>query len=274
MKIRSNPHTHSTFVDGKNTPEEMAEQAYKLGFVSLGFSEHAEQLIDGTFGLTPETEAQYIETINRLKSVYKGSMRIWRGLERDRLSSADKGKYEYILASNHYLVAANGDWAAVDGDPDKLERWVQTHAGGSWLSAAKKNFSEAAKYVKDICPDIIAHFDLIAKGNRKRHWFDESDRAYLKAGYDAMDEMITSCRVLEVNTGGIARSSQPCPYPTLQLLRYWRDLGGEVIPSSDCHRAHQLDAWFDECHEYLKQAGYTHMLSLGTGDSLFEEIPL
>ena len=53
--ILSNPHTHSDYVDGKSPARDSVEQALKLGFVSLGFSEHAYQpVIDPTCGLTKE----------------------------------------------------------------------------------------------------------------------------------------------------------------------------------------------------------------------------
>ena len=40
MLIRSNAHCHTTFCDGKNTVEEMAQEAIRLGFISLGYSMH------------------------------------------------------------------------------------------------------------------------------------------------------------------------------------------------------------------------------------------
>ena len=52
MLITSNPHTHSTYVDGKNTLEEMIEAALSLGFNALGFSEHARQTVDLPYGLS------------------------------------------------------------------------------------------------------------------------------------------------------------------------------------------------------------------------------
>ena len=36
--LSSSTHNHTTWCDGKNTPEEMAEAAWKLGFTDLGFS--------------------------------------------------------------------------------------------------------------------------------------------------------------------------------------------------------------------------------------------
>ena len=38
--IRANFHTHSTFCDGRNTPQQMVDRALELGFVALGFSGH------------------------------------------------------------------------------------------------------------------------------------------------------------------------------------------------------------------------------------------
>ena len=38
--LSSSTHNHTTWCDGKNTPEEMAEAAWKLGFTDLGFSGH------------------------------------------------------------------------------------------------------------------------------------------------------------------------------------------------------------------------------------------
>ena len=41
MKYRQNLHTHTTFCDGKDTPEELIEAAIAKGFDSIGFSGHS-----------------------------------------------------------------------------------------------------------------------------------------------------------------------------------------------------------------------------------------
>ena len=273
MLITSNPHTHSTYVDGKNTLEEMIEAALSLGFNALGFSEHARQTVDLPYGLSLENEIKYIENVKLLQKKYEGKIKIWLGIERDRMSVADKTQFEYILAANHYLISEDGECAGVDST-DLIGPWVEKHMAGDWMKAARTYFAQYAEYVTSIKPDLIAHLDLICKGNRKNHWFDEESPEYLSYAKAAMDKMITVCKVMEVNTGGIARSNQPCPYPILPLLSYWKKLGGEVIPASDCHRAYQLGSYFEECPKYLKEAGFDQMLTLGTGDKLFEAVKL
>lgn len=273
MLIYGNPHTHSNFVDGKNTPEEMVETALSMGFRALGFSEHARQRLDIGCGLTRESELEYIESVLALKEKYAGRIRIWLGTELDRLGECRREKYDYILAANHYLVAEDGACGGVDNGKT-FSPFVEGALGGNYIAAYEKYYEEYASYIEEIKPDIIAHFDLVCKYNRTNHYFDEASEHYLSVAKRALDRMIKVCKVLEVNTGGIARSNQPCPYPILPLLTHWHDLGGEVIPSSDCHRAHQLNCWFENTAEYLKQAGFDHMLQLGTGDALFETVSL
>ena len=41
MSIKQNLHTHTTYTDGKNTPEEVVLEALARGFDSVGFSEHS-----------------------------------------------------------------------------------------------------------------------------------------------------------------------------------------------------------------------------------------
>ena len=89
-----------------------------------------------------------------------------------------------------------------------------------------------------------------------------------------MDRIIPVCDVMELNTGGMARSSQPCPYPVMPLLKYWRSLGGKVIPASDCHYSPLLNAYFSEAEAYMREAGYDRYIILGKNDRLFEEVRL
>ena len=272
--IRSNPHTHTDHVDGKSPAKDMAARAVELGFVSLGFSEHAWQPdIESAYGLASEDRPRYLDEIRALREKYAGRLRIWLGLEIDRFSPETGEELDYFIGANHYIKDETGDYAAVDGGADELETYVFRRFGGNWDEAIRTYFDDYASFIERKPPAIIAHFDLICKQNRKRHWFDESG-ALLDYGRQTMERMIRVCDMMEVNTGGMARSGQPCPYPVLPLLSYWHELGGRVIPSSDCHRAHQLDAAFDMAEEYIRRAGFTEMWQLGTGSELFEPVKL
>ena len=40
--LRTDFHTHTTFCDGKSTPREMVEAAYRMGMTDFGVSGHAD----------------------------------------------------------------------------------------------------------------------------------------------------------------------------------------------------------------------------------------
>lgn len=266
MRISSNAHTHTQFGDGRSTAEEIVRRALELGFTSLGFSEHADTEI-------PVDWNAYIAEIDRLKAACGDRLRIRTGIELDRLSDVNPSPFEYYIAANHYFLE-NGDLAAIDGDADQLEAWVNRHLNGDWARACARYFDEYATFIETQKPAFVAHFDLIVKNNRARRWFDEASEAFLAPAREALSRVIRVCDVLELNTGGIARSHQPVPYPVQPILKHWRALGGRVIVNSDCHRAAQLDAWFDQAPEYLREAGFTHALQMSAGEKLFDEIRL
>ncbi len=268
--ILSNPHTHTELVDGKSPARDSVERALELGFESLGFSEHAFQgRVDSLYALTPEKRAKYVEQIRSLQKEYAGRLRIWLGMEVDRVSPEDASGLDYFIGANHYLIAPDGSCAGVDGDPDRLEAFVNAQYGGSWDSAIEQYYSDYAEYIEQRRPTFIAHFDLIRKGNLRRSWFKE-DGALLTLGKEAMRRMIKSCALMEVNTGGMVRSGQLSPYPIQPLLNYWHELGGEVIPASDCHNCLYLDGAFDAAEDAMRRAGYSEYRVLGRGDELIE----
>ncbi|MGI6174518.1 MAG: histidinol-phosphatase HisJ family protein [Christensenellales bacterium] len=268
--ILSTPHSHTRFVDGRDTPEDMVRQALKCGCRSFGFSEHGHEVVENPCGLSPEDVPRYIAQVRELQEMYRDRIRVWLGIERDFFSTADPAQYDYVIASAHYLDAPWGE-VAVDGKPEDLVRYKKEVCGGDGVLMARNYFDRLADSVKACRPDIIGHFDLLVKTNAIGEYFDESDEEYLQAGYRAMDVMIGFCDMLEINTGGMARGYRDSPYPGARFLEYWRHLGGRAILSSDSHRKETILYGYDKALSLAKRAGYHTLWALGTQDALFEE---
>ena len=271
IKVLSSPHNHTRYVDGKNSAPEMAEAACRAGFVSFGFSEHGPQAFDREYGLN--AEAAYRAEIDALKGAYAGRMKVWLGVERDSYADFDRSLYEYTIGSIHYLPLDDGH-IAVDSTPENLERLIREGYGGDPYRMARDYFERHADFLTAFRPDIIGHFDLVKKLNQKCGFFDESDRRYTGPALAALERAASCGALLEVNTGAIARGWRDDPYPSLPLLKRWRELGGRAIISSDCHDARLVDCSFDLCAEMLLAAGFAEAWRLGTGDALFEPFPL
>ena len=104
MRILSNPHTHTDFSDGRDTPRSQVERALALGFRALGFSDHAAQDVDAFTGMPKEREADYQGAVRALAEEYAGRIRVHLGVELDsEFGIAEKKNYDYILLSCHYV---------------------------------------------------------------------------------------------------------------------------------------------------------------------------
>ena len=63
-----NYHTHTTYCDGKNTPEEIVLEAIRLGLDTIGFSGHSPAGGCGHYALK-DVDAYY-DCVSRLKDKY------------------------------------------------------------------------------------------------------------------------------------------------------------------------------------------------------------
>lgn len=271
MKISSTPHVHTTYVDGQACAEAMVLGALERGFTSLGFSEHARQSVDPDYGMTLSSERAYLREIPMLREKYRGRIRIHMGVEMDQYALCAKEPYEYVIGSVHYLPDEEGVTAVDESREALLElRKRCYHNRGDLLAAAY--FRAVAEHALALRPHICGHFDLIRKYNGANCIYDASMPAVQSAALEALEAVRESGAMLEINTGGMARGRTASPYPERYLLRRWRELGGNVIISSDAHQPEHLDFAFDVALAMAQEAGFDHIWTLGNeGEDTFVE---
>ncbi|MBE6588241.1 MAG: histidinol-phosphatase HisJ family protein [Ruminococcaceae bacterium] len=233
--IKRDFHVHTTFSDGKCTPEELAELALSLGMTHLGFSDHSYTPFDPDYCMSPEAEAEYKREISRLKEKYRPRIEIFCGIEQDYYSKKRAEGYDYIIGSVHY-VKAGGEYLSVDKSAADLRAAVNEHFAGDPLAFAEEYFRTVGEVVDKTCADIIGHFDLLTKFNEKDPLIDESHPRYIKAWQSAVDRLLPTGKLFEINTGVIARGYRSAPYPASPIIEYIKKGGGSFILSSDSHR--------------------------------------
>ncbi len=101
--IRTDLHIHTTYGDGRNTPEEMVLSAITMGMERIGFSEHSSVPFDPLEGMTGDNVRKYIDEISGLKEKYRGRIEILCGIEQDFYSEQDVSAFDYVIGSVHYL---------------------------------------------------------------------------------------------------------------------------------------------------------------------------
>ena len=261
-------HIHSTFSDGKNTPEEIVLAAIEEGFVSIGFSDHGYTNYDLRYCM--KDQIGYINEIKKLKEKYKNQIQIYLGVEEDSFAPLNRQSFDYIIGSCHYILK-DGKYLPIDSNYDYFKKCLSAF-DNDYLAFAKSYYSNFCEYIKRQKPDIIGHFDLITK-------FDElDDNLFLKnpqntkIAENIITKAIQSGCIFEINTGAIARDLRTTPYPSENLLYILKKNNSTIILSSDSHRNDTLTFGFCETKKYLKDIGFNKIMVLV--DNSFKEVDI
>ncbi len=249
MPYRYNLHTHTTYCDGKNTPEELVQAAIRKGFSVLGFSGHAYTPFDTRYCMSLEGTERYKECIFELKEKYKNDITVLCGLEYDYYSECDTDEFDFLIGSVHY-VKINGEYFSIDSSLDHFLKALA--AVDNDIYRLIELYYRTISQTKNV--DIIGHFDYMTKYNQGDVYFCETDARYLDIVEQAVDTLVKTTPIFEINTGAIARGLRDKPYPAKPVADMIIERGGKLVLSSDCHKAELLDCGFDRALSLYDQA--------------------
>ena len=132
----SNAHTHSTWCDGKDSLEDMAQAAIELGFTDLGFTCHSPALFDPSC-LGVQNEVTYQTALRNLKKTLAGKLNISLGLEWDYYSADPIDGYDYTVGSVHYFPPRQGIFRSVDESPESLMKTLNEWYRGDQMQIGR-----------------------------------------------------------------------------------------------------------------------------------------
>ena len=271
MNTKQNLHVHSTFCDGKDTPEEMIETAIERGFGSIGFSVHS-YVSASPFGMvTPKKINTFNEAIPRIKEKYRGIIDIYKGIEYDIYSDCGFDGYDYTIASVHYLKTNEGR-KTFDVGADATAEYIDKYFDNDPMKFAKVYYDAVASMSEYGSFDVIGHFDLITKNNEIKSFFDTESKEYLSLAFDAIRTLKNKIPFFEVNTGAISRGYRTSPYPQIDILRELKANGFGAVISSDCHDRRYVDCFYEEAKALLAHVGFNSRFILTQNG--FEEVAL
>jgi histidinol-phosphatase (PHP family) len=250
-------HVHSTCsVDGTSSIAEYARRAAEMDLVEVGFCEHADfDPRDLGYGyLEPwRYDAEIAEARAGAPSI-----RLLQGVEITYQSNleAEIGdwlaghSWDMVVSSVHLVDYADG-WALIS-EPHAIEGYFASH---SEREAYIPYFEELLRAARSSLGDVLGHFDLVkrygtaAYGRFEPVVFEDEVRSVLGA-------VIEAGMGLELNASGI-RQRPGEPYPGLEILRWYREMGGEVLTAgSDAHHADDLGAGVGEALALARATGF------------------
>lgn len=257
--ITTDLHIHTSYCDGRDTPEEMAAEAYKRGFTSLGFSGHSYTPFDTECCMSESDTKKYRAEVEVLKREYSGRMEIFLGLEQDFFSASVTEPYDYTIGSVHYIFK-NGEYFPVDLDLQTLNALAEKHFGGDFDLLAEEYFETMARVVEVTDCDIIGHLDLLSKFFEKTGY--EPSERYDSVAKRAVAELVKYGKPFEINVGAMTRGYRTSPYPSKKLLCEIARLGGDIVINGDCHDRRWLGRYLDDAAALALECGFDYRMIL------------
>ena len=259
---KCNFHTHTSFSDGVNTPEEIVLEAIQQGMTALGFSDHSFTPFDTHPCPSQDNLAQARSEVLRLKELYRDQIKIFCGLEQDSHSISPTDPYDYLIGSVHYVLK-DGVFYSVDRSKEVFLKNVKDGFGGDFYRFTSAYFEEVSRIAKKTKCQIIGHFDLVEKFNEGNSLYATDDYRYRRPMIDALDELLKQDVVFEINTGAMARGNRITPYPSPYVLRRIAEKRGIVVLNSDAHRKENLTYAFSDAVQYARSCGIGGLAVLG-----------
>lgn len=257
-------HTHSTLCDGNHTLAEMAAAAYAAGVRYFGASGHSHTPAPMDQGnVLPSDLTAYRSEVLRLRAEYAGRMEVLLGLEWDSQSDAPPPPdLDYWIGSVHDLYDPDtGKYYPIDWKAEYLAACCQEMFHGDFSALIRQYYADVAA-VAEKTPAILGHLDQIVKLNGDGAFFDETDRYYQDAALSALHTANPRTTLLEINTGGVFRGYRKTPYPAPFLLQAWREMGGQIILTSDSHSADSVVFGYGMAAQAARAAGFKESVIL------------
>lgn len=269
MKI-TNLHTHSTFCDGKDSLDEIVKYALSNDISNLGMSSHFNNYFFESIALDNESVKEYIRTIRNVKNK---NLKIWVGIEMEYGSDISKLKndLDYVIAGVHYLKC-DGKNYQLDNSEEELRILLSEYFGNDFLKLSKLYYKLVSELATNKNVDIIAHLDLITKFNENEEFINFSNPRYLNYAYECVDKIIANNKIIEINTGAMARGYRSSFYPNEYILKYIAKKKGKICLSSDCHDITKIYFGFKDVIKKLIDIGFEEIYLFN--NNIFMPYPL
>lgn len=268
-------HIHTTFCDGADAPAAMAQASFAGGMTDLGFTAHAAFPFASDWHLEPKRFEEYGAEIARLKKEWQGRLAIRHGFEADFIpgvTAPDRAAYalfapDFLIGSVHYVTTDKRHSPAtlwsVDAPAAEVARGIEACFDGDGRRAVEAYWDTVREMVRVCDFDVVGHLDIPRKRNGSLRFFDEDALWYRRELKKTVREIAASGKIVEINTGGIARKAIDDVYPSAYALDLLSREGVPITISSDAHSTKDVACAYDRAREAARNAGYATLSYLG-----------
>jgi histidinol-phosphatase (PHP family) len=262
MKGHADYHVHTRFsADSEAELSAMCEAAIARGLSEIAFTDHVD------FGHADIQSCfnplEYLAAIADCRARYAGRLTIRAGAEigEPHLFSEkaapilSQGAFDFVIGSAHYGAPLDPS-SGVEG---LRPAWKSVYFEQPLDQACEAYFQQVLGLAETGDFDVLGHVDLIKRDAREFGHPYDGPGPYADLIRAALRAVVERGKGIEVNTSPLTKG-QPEMCPSLEILRWYRELGGEILTiGSDAHRPEAVGAHFDAALEMARAAGFTRL---------------
>ncbi len=247
-------HIHTSFsIDSDAPMEDMLLSAIDKGMSEIAFTDHVD--FDKKYYPEPDYES-YIPVFTALKEKYRDSINVVFGVEvglenkwADKINAfTSEYPFDFIIGSSHAALTKD----LYFDQKEYFEGKTKQEAYYTYFSELYKNIQTCHDF------NVYGHMDFVS-----RYGIYEDNSLEYRDYSDIIDKCLISIiekgKGIEINTSGF-RYGIEGTYPSMDILKRYRELGGEIITAgSDSHRPEDTADHIEYAYDMMREAGFKYV---------------
>ncbi len=247
-------HMHCNFSgDSDALPEDMIKAGIAHGLSGICFTDHLDYDYPEEPNIFLLDFDNYFKVLSDLREKYADKISVNIGIELglqpqaagQNLAVAEKYPFDFIIGSSHVVNHMDPYY------PEFFAGRGEDAAYMEYFESVLENINSGVDF------DVYGHIDYVVRYGPNKNAFYTYEKFK-----DIVDEILTQLiskgKGIEVNTGGF-KYGLGHPNPTEDIIKRYRELGGEIITmGADAHVPEYVAYEFDKTAQIIKKCGFKY----------------
>lgn len=247
-------HMHCNFSgDSDALPEDMIKAGIAHGLSGICFTDHLDYDYPEEPNIFLLDFDNYFKVLSDLREKYTDKISVNIGIELglqtqaagQNLAVAEKYPFDFIIGSSHVVNHMDPYYPEFFAGRDEDAAYME------YFESVLENINSGVDF------DVYGHIDYVVRYGPNKNAFYTYEKFK-----DIIDEILTQLiskgKGIEVNTGGF-KYGLGHPNPTEDIIKRYRELGGEIITmGADAHVPEYVAYEFDKTAQIIKNCGFKY----------------
>lgn len=247
-------HMHCNFSgDSDALPEDMIKAGIAHGLSGICFTDHLDYDYPEEPNIFLLDFDNYFKVLSDLSEKYADKISVNIGIELglqpqaagQNLAVAEKYPFDFIIGSSHVVNHMDPYYPEFFAGRDEDAAYME------YFESVLENINSGVDF------DVYGHIDYVVRYGPNKNAFYTYEKFK-----DIIDEILTQLiskgKGIEVNTGGF-KYGLGHPNPTEDIIKRYRELGGEIITmGADAHVPEYVAYEFDKTAQIIKNCGFKY----------------